>query len=54
MWEWSTHDDLDWKDGWLICPIEYTEKGERRIREIKEEPPNNCPYKLEHILSNEE
>jgi len=47
---WMESDKKRWNEGLIMCPIEYRE-GYRAFRYIIEEPPENCPFILEHILT---
>jgi len=50
--EWIEDDELRWKkEEKIICPGAYREST---YRDIKEQPPANCPFILEHILSKED
>jgi hypothetical protein len=42
-------DEERWNDGEVMCPIQFT----LTFGKTKEPPDNDCPYKLEHILRNE-
>ena len=45
-WKWSSFDDNRWKYRELLC---------RKIGEVNvnDNPPNDCKYILEHIITNE-
>jgi len=47
---WNKSNEKNWKKGRVFCPYVYIEKGESSVRDIKEEPPNKCPYYLEHVI----
>jgi len=50
---WNKDDEECWKRRVICCPNKYKEK-ENNPRYITEQPPDNCPFMLEHILSNED
>jgi len=51
---WVEDDELNWKEEYVLCPSDYLGKGEHVKREIKDEPPENCPFLIEQILNNQE
>jgi len=59
---WTDYDDGFWfvedqrweRDRMIDCPTEYIGEGETIDRNITEQPPDNCPFMLEHILSKED
>jgi len=47
---WHKDDEQYWEEKRLIfCPPDYKE-GESRMREIKDKPPEKCPFILEHTI----
>jgi len=52
--KWIEYEYIQWRQGYIYCPIQYVEPGETTYRNIKDEPPIKCPFMLEHILSNED
>jgi hypothetical protein len=43
---WLISDDRRWFRGYLVCPFSYTDVL------INDDPPERCPYRLEHIVEN--
>jgi len=50
-YEWTKEDEIRWKVGWVYCPVIKTMEYHRAI--IKE-PPNDCFFLIEQILSKED
>jgi len=54
-YEWSEWKEQLWnKNGCVECPEEYIGERESDWRKVKFEPPEKCPFLLEHILTKEE
>ena len=51
---WLSIDDEHWKKGWVTCPTEFVDKVSSGKRLIDQEPPDKCPYVLEHIVSDQD
>jgi len=51
---WGIHDESRWKKETVICPPEYRGTADKPVRKITDKPPTNCPFLLEHILTNQE
>jgi len=51
---WVKSDKGRWKEGYVWCPAMYIKEGETIDRKITEQPPTNCPFLIEHLLSNED
>jgi len=51
---WVESDEIRWEERWVICPDDYVEREENRTRYITAQPPTNCPFLLEHVLSKED
>jgi len=54
IYGWSDYEEGHWNKGWIYCPEEYREKEEQWPIKIIDNPPNNCPFLLEHILTQED
>jgi len=50
---WNEYDEWLWEKEIVCCPGKYLTKGEGDERKITKEPPTNCPFILEHILTNQ-
>jgi len=50
---WTDWDEGNWKNGYITCPTEYKDKGKNTKRKITKEPPTNCPFILEHVLTSQ-
>jgi len=47
---WIENNEEQWKEGTVICPLEYVEEEECVIKKITDEPPPKCPFYLEQII----
>ena len=47
---WTDEDEIEWCNGFVMCP---KMEGNRITAIIDREPPKNCPYGLEHVVTNE-
>jgi len=48
---WTEHDEKEWNNGVVWCPFQHKKKyyDWEKIK-ITEEPPNRCPFLLEHVI----
>ena len=45
---WEASDDVAWKEGRICCP---SEDGWMLIMDTREDDLEDCPYRLEHLVS---
>jgi len=50
---WTEHDEICWKKEEAWCPMICLEEGEV-VRKITEQPPDECPFLIEHILTKDD
>jgi len=53
-YRWIYDDELRWKQGIIACPEKYIRRGEKITRKLTDNPPNNCPFLIEHLLTKED